>query len=51
MSLSAKVMYTGRWGAVVVPSNDRELAESRTAGESLFLFTICWVANSPFRSW
>jgi hypothetical protein len=31
MHLSAKTMYTGRWGAVVAPSNETELVESRTA--------------------
>jgi hypothetical protein len=31
MTLSAKTIYTGRWGAVVAPSNETELVESRTA--------------------
>ncbi|KAG8847887.1 hypothetical protein FRB91_011356, partial [Serendipita sp. 411] len=31
MSLASKTIYSGRWGAVVVPSNDIEMAESRTA--------------------
>lgn len=34
MNLSAKTIYTGRWGAVVAPSNETELMESRTARKS-----------------
>ncbi|CAG7851075.1 SubName: Full=Uncharacterized protein {ECO:0000313/EMBL:CCA72196.1} [Serendipita indica DSM 11827] len=31
LTLASKTIYTGRWGAVVAPANDAELAESRNA--------------------
>jgi hypothetical protein len=40
MNLCAKTIFTGRWGAVVTPSNDNELVESKTARKTTALIPL-----------